>query len=157
MDKDAFATRVAAKLREHGCRKSVRFPQHVFHISDDSGNSKDFKVASSNKDVLYTFDDVKRIIDACTEVVCEAVAEGEGIYIRGFGGVGLKYRKPRSTRVIQTGEYCDVPGQYVPRFSYGKSLKLSAKLYELSQNDIRPEVKPLYDEDDFAEDLGGEL
>lgn len=157
MDKDAFATRVAAKLREHDKRKSVKFPQHVFHISDDSGNSKDFKVSASNKNVIYTFDDVKKIIDACTEVICEAIAEGEEVRVRGFGGVGLKYREPRSTKSILTGEYVAVPGQYVPRFYYGKDLKLSAKLYELSLNDTRPAQAPLYDDDDFDPDADGDL
>lgn len=135
MNKAELAKRVTTKVRDLGLRKPVTSPRHVFHISDDSGNSKDFVIKQKDRSVIYTIDDVNNILDACIDVIKDALVHGDDINIRGFGTLGLKYRKARSTLKIETGEPITIDARYIPKFSFGSDLRMCAKLYELSLAD----------------------
>lgn len=52
-----------------------------------------------------------------------ALARGQRIEIRGFGGFQIHYRKPRTARNPKTGDAVLVPGKYVPHFKAGKELR----------------------------------
>lgn len=132
MNRKDFIQRVTAQLRENNVRKSVTMPKQVFHISDDSGNSRDFIVRTTDKSVLFTKDDIDAIVDACLFIIQESLKAGEKITFHGFGTLGIKYRQPRATKSFETGEWIGVDGRYVPKFSAGKDLKMCAKIYELS-------------------------
>lgn len=132
MNKKDLSRRVASVMRENDVRKPVTFRKKIFHISDDEGNSSDFIMKSTSKGVLFTNDDVEAMLDACIQVVEDALAQGEEVSVRGFGSLGLHYRKARKTRHPETGEIVDVPGRYSPKFQMGTDLKTCAKLYELS-------------------------
>lgn len=131
MNKKEFSRKVAETLRNNDIRKPVISPKHVFHISDDCGNSKDFVVKQSDRNLLFTIMDVENIVDACLDVIIKLLANGDSITFRGFGTLGLRYRKGRRMR-DNSGEWIDCPPGFMPKLVCGKDLKRSAKLYEVS-------------------------
>lgn len=148
MNKNDFIKCVSELLRTNNVKKPVSIPKQVFHISDDEGNSKDFTIKKTDKAVLYTKDDVTTIVDACLYVIQESLKQGVPINFRGFGTLGLNYRKPRATKCVNTDEEVVIEGRYVPKFTFGNDLRMCAKIYELSLNDKLSEPEPVYDETD---------
>lgn len=127
--------RTTEVLRANNIRKSISVPEHVFRISDDEGNHKDFSVKKIEKGVLYTVDDVAAIMDACQYVIQEAVKSGEDITVRGFGTLGKRYRKARTVKNVLDGKEVNLKGHYVPCFSPGNDLKRCMQIYEQSLAD----------------------
>lgn len=148
MNKKDFIRCVSDLLRTNDIKKPVSIPKQVFHISDNEGNSKDFTIKKTDKSVLYTKDDVAAIVDACLYVIQDSLKRGEPISFHGFGTLGLNYRKPRATKCVGTEENVVIEGRYVPKFSFGKDLRMCAKIYELSLSDKLPEPEPTYDKTD---------
>ena len=72
------------------------------------------------------------MVDACMLVIEESLKQGEEIAIQGFGSLSLKHRAARKTKHPDTGEDIDIEARYVPKFNFGKNLRVAAKLYELS-------------------------
>lgn len=132
MNKKELISKTADMLRDNHIRKPVSLPKQVFHISDDEGNSKDFIVKKTDKEVLYTVTDVGAVIDACIAVIEEAMKRGEDVSIHGFGSLGLIYRAARSTKHPDTGEPVIIDAHYIPKFNFGNDLRMAAKVYELS-------------------------
>lgn len=130
MNRKELVRRIATEMRENNIRKLVSSKKQVFHISDDEGNTKDFIIKKSDKGVLFTVEDIEAMIDACISVIEDALKHGDHISIRGFGTLGLHYRKSRSTKHPDTGEPIEIPGRYIPKFSYGKNLRVCAKIFE---------------------------
>ncbi len=139
-------------LKESDTRKSVSVPKKVFHISDDDGNHKDFAVKSADKEVSYTMDDVENILNACLEVIKESLKNGEPVSIAGFGTFGLKYREPRSTRDINTGQPITIEGRYVPKFLFGEALRTSARVYGAMLQDKEDVITSGYSGDAWEDD-----
>jgi len=155
MNRKELVRRVASVMRENNVRKPVSSPKQVFHISDDDGNTKDFVIRKTDKSVLFTADDVEAIVDACLFVVEDAMKRGEPVSIRGFGTLGLKYRKPRATKKLGTDEWVDIDARYIPKFTFGNDLRMCAKIYELSlQDNVLSEPLPVFDESD--DETGGD-
>lgn len=148
MNKNDFIKCVSELLRAGNIKKPVSIPKQVFHISDDEGNSKDFTIKKTDKSVFYTKDDVATIVDACLYVIQESLKQGEPINFRGFGILGLNYRKPRATKHVNTDEQIIIEGRYVPKFTFGNDLRMCAKIYELSLNDKLNNTEHIYDETD---------
>ena len=69
--------RMTEVMRENDIRKPISFPKHVFHISDDEGNRRDFTVKKVDKSVIYTADDVEAVLDTLQYVIQEALKAGE--------------------------------------------------------------------------------
>lgn len=137
----------AAAMREKNIRKLVSSPKHVFHISDDEGNKKDFVVRQIDKGVQFTTEDVEAVLDTCMQIIEEAIKRGDPVSIRGFGTLGLKYRKSRVTKMPGTGERIDVGSRFVPKFTFGNDLRMCAKVYELSLADKQIDIAlPVFDE-----------
>ena len=63
----------------------------------------------------------------CVEVILEeftlAIASGEGVEVRGFGGLYKRHRKGRMGINPKTGEKTEVAEKFVPFFKPGKFLK----------------------------------
>ena len=135
MVKRELISRVAAVLRENDVRKSVPMPKHVFHISDDEGTSKDFVIKETNKNVLYTVEDITAIVDACLYVIQEALKQGEGVSLYGFGRLILKYMKPKRVKNVLDSGLVDIDGHYLPKFVVGNDLRRCAQVYEQSLKD----------------------
>lgn len=154
MNRKEFAKAIVERLQEKGERKPVRTPGHVFHITDNYGNKKDFVAKPEQHTECYTEVDVKKIIDAGVAVIKEALAHGQVVSISGFGSFGLKWRKARNTKDLSTGKEITINPRYVPRFSFGNDLRMCGKLYELSLGDV-----PAYDDNDNkceSDEYGGD-
>lgn len=156
MNRKELTRRTAAVMRDSGVRKLVSSPKQVFHISDDEGNSKDFILRKSDKGVIFTSDDVEAMLNACLSVIEDALKHGEDISIRGFGTLGLQYRKARKAKHPDTGEDVDIEARYVPKFSFGNDLRLCAKMFELSLDEkVNSHIpEPRYDDEYDGEDDG---
>ena len=139
MNRKELVRRIASKMREKNIRKPVPMPKQVLHISDDEGNQKDFILRKSDKNVLFTINDVEAMLDTCLEVIGESIKHGEPVSIHGFGSLGLKYIKERAMKHVGTGEDVVAPARYIPRFSFGNDLRMCAKVYELSLADCHAE------------------
>ena len=63
----------------------------------------------------------------CVEVILEeltsAIASGEGVEVRGFGGFYKRHRKGRMGINPRTGEKTEVEAKFIPFFKPGKFLK----------------------------------
>lgn len=153
MHKRELVSRVASVMRENNMRKPVSLPKQVLHISDDEGNIKDFVVKKADKNVLYTVGDVEAVVDACVAVIEEALRNGESVSLKGFGTLGLQYRKPRATKIPLTDEWVKVEGRYIPKFSFGNDLRKCANLFEMSlkDRDINAPL-PIFDDPDDETD-----
>lgn len=152
MNKRELVCKVAEVMRSNGIKKTVKLPRQVFTISDNEGNSKEFIVKKSDKLVNLNIEDVTNVIDACIAVIEDSLKNGEHVSVHGFGSLGLHYRKPRKTKRIDTGEDVDVPGRFVPKFTYGNELRLAANIYEASLSDILTEtVEYCFDESEIEE------
>lgn len=153
MNKKEFVRLVASVMRDNGMRKPVSSPKHVFHISDDEGNKKDFIIKQSDKDVSYTIEDVEAVVNTCLAVIEDTLKHGGSVSIQGFGSIGLNYWKPRTTRVVNTDNIIAVEGRHIPKFLVGNNLRLCAKLYDLSLKDKAPgEPLPILDDEEDNED-----
>ena len=150
MNRKEFARRIATLMREKDIRKPVSIPKQVFHISDDEGNARDFVVRKTDKSVQFTIEDVESMLDAIIFVIEDSIRHGEEISIRGFGTLGLHYRKSRKLKHVGTGEDTVAEARYVPKFTSGHDLRLSAKMYQLSLSDM-DEPLPVYNEDEDGE------
>lgn len=159
MKKDEFAMRVASVLRDKKARKPVKAQKSVFHISDDEGNSKAFAVTAPASQVAYTIEDVRVILDTAIQVIEELICRGDELSVRGFGTLGVKYREARKTKVPGTEDWVDIQGHYTPKFIAGNTLKMCAKIYELSMGDRDPGTPlppPSFDEEVDTYEFGDE-
>lgn len=152
MNKKDLISKTTEVLRSNNIRKPVSSPKQVFHISDDEGNHKDFVVRKTDKSVLYNTNDVSAILEACLSVIEDAITHGESISVYGFGTLGVHQRAARRTKHPETGEVVEVSARYVPKFSFGNTLRVAAKLYELSLNDSHIELPPPTEEFEGGDD-----
>ena len=67
------------------------------------------------------------VLDATLEIIQEAVAEGEGVKLVGFGTFGISSRKARTGRNPQTGAEIQIPATKTPGFTAGKTIKRDIK------------------------------
>lgn len=132
MNKKELINRVVDVLKDNDVRKHIAAQKTVLHISDDSGNVSDFLIKKPERGLLFTNGDITEIINACIEVVEDAMKHGEEVYIHGFGSLSLNHRAATVTRHPDTGEVLNIDAHYVPKFSAGHDLKMAAKIYELS-------------------------
>lgn len=135
MNKKKLISKVVDVLSENNVRKPTRAQKTVLHISDDSGNQSDFVIKKSDGGLLFTANDVSAIVDACLAVIEDSIKHGEDVSIHGFGTLGVRYRAARQTKHPDTNEVVDIKARYVPKFSFGNSLRMAAKVYELSLPD----------------------
>jgi integration host factor beta subunit len=66
--------------------------------------------------------DAKIIVDTIFDRMVDALAQGEGIEIRGFGSLKVKDRGEREGRNPMTGESLRIPAKKSPFFRIGKEL-----------------------------------
>ena len=149
MNKRELVSAVTEVLKQNGVKKTIKMPKQRFTISDNEGNSREFTVKKSDKLVYLNMDDVTNVIDACIAVIENSLKKGESVTVHGFGSLGLHYRKARSTKRIDNGEEVAVPARYVPKFNYGNDLRLAAKIYESSLEDVFvDEIDNYFEEED---------
>ncbi len=67
--------------------------------------------------------DVELAVKTVIEHMCQTLANGDRIEIRGFGSFSLHYREARIGRNPKTGEQVELAGKSVPHFKPGKELR----------------------------------
>ena len=67
--------------------------------------------------------ETEAIIEGFFKTVIEALKEGRGIEIRGFGSYKVKKKNARQARNPKTGEQVFVPEHFVPTFKFSKDFK----------------------------------
>ncbi len=67
--------------------------------------------------------ETEAIIEGFFKTVIEALREGRGIEIRGFGTYKVKKKRARQARNPKTGEQVFVPEHFVPTFKFSKDFK----------------------------------
>lgn len=139
MNKKEFIAKVVDVLQQNDIRKPVAAQKTVLHITDDDGHCSDFTIRKDSTKLLFTVSDIAAILDAMLAVTEDSLKHGEEVNLHGFGSLALHHRAARQTKHPDTGDVVDVAARYVPKFSFGKNLKIAAKLYELSLSDRNPD------------------
>ena len=85
--------------------------------------NKEQLVNAITQKTTITKRDASQILDALSDTIMEAVAEGEKITLVGFGTFEPRERKERPGRNPKTGEAITIPATRVPAFSAGKLFK----------------------------------
>lgn len=67
--------------------------------------------------------ETEAIIEGFFATVIDALKDGHGIEIRGFGSYKVKKKNPRNARNPKTGEKVFVDEHYVPTFKFSKEFK----------------------------------
>ena len=67
--------------------------------------------------------DVDLAVNCLLNHMADALAQGERIEIRGFGGFNLHHRPPRIARNPKTGDVVQLPAKVRVHFKPGKDLK----------------------------------
>ena len=67
--------------------------------------------------------ETEAIIEGFFKTVIEALKDGKGIEIRGFGSYRVKKKNARQARNPKTGEQVFVPEHYVPTFKFSREFK----------------------------------
>lgn len=135
MNKKDLVNKTVEVLRSNDIRKHITAQKTVFHISDDYGNQSDFTIRKSERGLLFTKGDVEAIIDTCLAVIEDAIKHGEEISIHGYGTLGVAYRVPKQIKHPVSGDTVDVCARYSPKVTFGQTLKMAAKVYEMSLED----------------------
>ena len=66
--------------------------------------------------------DAQIIVDTIFDSMADALAQGDGIEIRGFGSLRVKDRGARVGRNPKTGEPVHIPAKKLPLFRIGREL-----------------------------------
>jgi len=67
--------------------------------------------------------ETEAIIEGFFKTVIEALKDGKGIEIRGFGSYRVKKKNSRQARNPKSGEQVFVPEHFVPTFKFSKDFK----------------------------------
>lgn len=138
MNRTEFVRRVAESLFANDVRKEVAIRRSKLFVTDEDGNQASFTVRQQNRRLVYSKEDIDRIIDACLEVSYDAMRNGEDINIRGFGSLCVHRRKGKRTKGLD-GTWYDVPEHYSAKFFPGSDLKTAAKVFDEKIKDIKEE------------------
>jgi integration host factor subunit beta len=71
-----------------------------------------------------THRDVERVVSIVLEQMCETLAAGGRVELRGFGSFSVRARPARAGRNPRTGEPVEVRAKAAPFFKSGKELRL---------------------------------
>lgn len=89
-------------------------------------NKSELVKAAAEKSGL-TLKDTEKALNALTESVTAALANGEKVQLTGFGTFEVRERAEREARNPRTGETLKVEASKVPAFKAGASLKNAVK------------------------------
>ena len=98
-------------------------------------------VKIAEKYTVLPLKDIELAINNILEKMCQYLAEGERIEIRGFGSFSLHYRPPRRAHNPKTGERVVTRAKHTPHFKPGKELR------ERVNNSTQP-ISGLHDEEE---------
>ncbi len=75
------------------------------------------------KQNCLSLEDIEHSINHIFDYLCQSLAGGQRIEIRGFGSFSLRYRSPRQARNPKTGTQVATSAKFWPYFKMGKDLK----------------------------------
>lgn len=67
---------------------------------------------------------VASVVDAAIEAIKASVAEGEPVYLRGFGSFNAKQRAEKTARNITKGTTITIPAHKIPSFKPSKAFTI---------------------------------
>ncbi|KPK88264.1 hypothetical protein AMJ80_11310 [bacterium SM23_31] len=67
--------------------------------------------------------ETEAVVNGFISTIRDALKEGNGIEIRGFGTFKVREKRPRVARNPRTGEKVNIPNKFVPIFKPSKELK----------------------------------
>ena len=67
--------------------------------------------------------EAERMVDLTFRCLGDALAQGERVFVSGFGVFETRVRAARTGRVPSTGEHIEIPAAQVPVFKPAKQLK----------------------------------
>lgn len=133
-DKDV-AKRITEVLKDNNVRKDVRATRVTFHITDESGTTKDFTVKKPRTDVLFTLNDVRSFLEAFVAVVTDEMLKGGEVRLRDLGIFKARQRAACKVRHPETREVVDVPAFYYPVFTYATKVRNAVRYYSVYAED----------------------
>ena len=68
--------------------------------------------------------ETEAVVNGFIATIREALKNGEGIEIRGFGTFKVREKRPRLARNPRTGQKVSIPKKFVPTFKPSKELKI---------------------------------
>lgn len=74
-------------------------------------------------EIGLTKKDTRKVVDAVTQTIAEALSGGEKVTLVNFGTFRVRNRKSRKGRNPQTGEKIQIPAKKVVKFEIGKGLR----------------------------------
>lgn len=89
--------------------------------------NKNELVASVAEKAEISKKDAEAAVKAVTEVITEALAEGDKVALVGFGTFSVKERAARTGINPRTKETVEIPAAKVPAFKAGSALKDAVK------------------------------
>lgn len=67
--------------------------------------------------------EAKKAVEGAMQVISQALASGENVYLRGFGTFAVRNVGERKARIVATGAECNVPAHRTVKFKVSEELK----------------------------------
>lgn len=67
--------------------------------------------------------EAKKAVEGAMQVISQALAIGDNVYLRGFGTFAVRNAKQKKARIIASGEECTIPAHRAVKFKPSKELK----------------------------------
>ena len=79
------------------------------------------RLAAQNPSLYHR--DIERLVNTVFDTIIDALEDGDGVELRGFGAFSVRHRESRMGRNPRTGEAVQVDAKSVPFFKMGKGMK----------------------------------
>lgn len=67
--------------------------------------------------------EAKKAVESTMQILSQAFASGDNVYLRGFGTFAVRFAKEKKARIVATGETCIVPAHRTVSFKPSTELK----------------------------------
>ena len=67
--------------------------------------------------------EAKKAVESTMQILSQAFAAGDNVYLRGFGTFAVRNVKEKKARIVSTGETCIVPAHRTVSFKLSNELK----------------------------------
>lgn len=67
--------------------------------------------------------EAKKAVESTMQILSQAFAAGDNVYLRGFGTFAVRNVKEKKARIVATGETCIVPAHRTVSFKLSNELK----------------------------------
>src|ERR1041385_4738522 len=81
-----------------------------------------------------------QIVEAAMKVIKTTMADGENVYLRGFGSFTIKHRAQKMGRIISRNTTIIIPEHSIPAFKPAKSFASKVKNTKVKENQTKEEI-----------------